>query len=592
MNILERAIAIVGASGLIFSLGELWFDNERIRRLFLGLYTFWRWMIGISLGAVIAIPIALGLFSVVSLEFSLGIIGIPLLFASVALQLSSSKKNALPAYAAIGFVLVIGPFYVFWPEPESAYADEVPDPENPARSVAWVVERTNGSPDESAFSRLVKAAEDDKNAKHANYCKTAIGDYLKLWKIGDKGSPLGRHDAHALAAFAVRQGEPETRERALEAIRTLGKDALHVAPILAAAGKTERSDSLRFQFVAVLHALEVRSNEALDFFESRLNDKDKQVRDRAALALLDLEPSRIGLPLLVDLANSREDELRVCAASVLEKRLADTKPTDLGHLRLALKSRSCEVQIAAIKAIDRLKESGKAVLPELTALISSHEPEVSSQALLTLRNMGMLSEIARKNSNPTILRLTIGEISSTRAKSSEELELYLSLLKNPDSSVKKVAAIAVIESFPERMEILQLCEFMSWDDKQLSAAAGELLRQKLASITFAELPTLREGLKTRSRDAQLAMLYAIGSLDTYAAPAVPDLVAFMSSNDNELGSQAAIAYYRTGELMHLLHTKPSKEVVCSALRGLGSYRANSKDVIAFLDTHLEPVMHL
>ena len=143
-------------------------------------------------------------------------------------------------------------------------------------------------------------------------------------------------------------------------------------------------------------------------------------------------------------------------------------------------------------------------------------------------------DVACENSEAAILTPTLAALRAKKIKTAELLAACEKHLDHPDTGVKDAAALMLLDLDPEGLKANRLAEFAARPNEEIRTAGERLLAQKLASVTAKDLPSLREGLKSPSRDVRIIFVDAIGMLKAEGKDAASDLADLLGPADKEL----------------------------------------------------------
>ena len=178
-------------------------------------------------------------------------------------------------------------------------------------------------------------------------------------------------------------------------------------------------------------------------------------------------------------------------------------------------------------------------------LVGNPDKGISLRAVLALDSMGKFVDVVRDNADANILSPALTALKSKGVKTEEELTAYEKHLQHPEGEVKRLAALALIQLAPARLQVDRLTDLMLTPNDEVRNAAGKLLRaklgEKLANVTIKDLPMLREGLKNPVREFRLSFVDAIGSLKANGQEAALDLAGLLGGPDKDISIQASRA---------------------------------------------------
>jgi hypothetical protein len=363
--------------------------------------------------------------------------------------------------------------------------------------------------------------------------RNALLVYAEAWRKNQL-APFERTDAASLAALLKTGEDAELQSLAIEGITRLGPQAPEaVVPLVNLARDNQDPRTLAAALVA-LRTIAVKTPDTLAVFEKHLDHADISVKDPAALGMLQLGPERLKMNRLLELMARPNEEIRAAADKLLRQKLANITAKELPELRQGLKNPVREIRLAFLDAIGSLKEEGKEAAPDLIPLIGSADKEVPERAILALEKMGRLVEVARDNSDAAILKPTLGALRAKKIKTAEALAVCEKHLDHADVGVKDAAALVLLDLEPERLQADRWAEFVSSTNEEVRTAGEKLLRKKLTSVAAKDLPSLRQGLKSPSRDVRIVFVDAIASLKADGKDAAPDLADLLGPADKDL----------------------------------------------------------
>src|SRR5207244_1208447 len=107
-------------------------------------------------------------------------------------------------------------------------------------------------------------------------------------------------------------------------------------------------------------------------------------------------------------------------------------------------------------------------------------------------------------------------------------------LDHADAAVHVAAALGLCRLGPQRVPLDRLLALAAGSNQDVRAAAAGALRQKLAAVTRADVPALRQGLRNPARAVRLAFLDALASLKEGGAEAAADVAGLLTSPEPEV----------------------------------------------------------
>ena len=416
--------------------------------------------------------------------------------------------------------------------PEVLAANELADKK--AKITQTLVKLGSDTAVNSDFTRLVKGLTHD-NVNLRPQARKALNTYVELWQKNEV-PPLQRADVPSLVALlnSRKSDDVELHSFAIAGVTRLGPQATAAARSLLEIAITNPETKVLASVLVALKATGVKSDGTLSLFEKHLDHPDASVNDPAASALLQLAPIRLPWKRVFDLVNRPNLEVRVAADKLLRQKLVNSTSKDLLDLRQGLKNPLRDVQLAVIDAIAMLKTNGKDAVRDIALLAGSSDKEISEHAVRALDSMDKLIEVARDNSDPEILKATLGELKSKGANTGETVMVYEKHLDHPDVVVQNLASLALVTLVPEQLTIAQLTKLMGLQSKEIRSSADRLLRKKLSTVMRKDVPELCKGLSNPVREVQLVFIDAIGSLKADGHEAASDLGTLLKSPDKEV----------------------------------------------------------
>lgn len=237
-----------------------------------------------------------------------------------------------------------------------------------------------------------------------------------------------------------------------------------------------------------------------------------------------------------------------------------------------------------------------AEIPALLMLLKADEStDFQFFALECLQKLGPqafsaevpLISIARGKASPNVLLRVLATLEIIEGKSDAAKDVFQANVTHPDEEVRNRAALAMLRLAPERISNPALIDFASRMNKELSNQSIKILRQRLAAVTPKDLPFLRAGLKSSSKECRLIFIDAIGSLQFNGRDAAQDLATLLTSTDEETVRHAVRSLHRLGSLQDAVKDDPSPNVLLAAIVEMRNSEAKKIDALSFYENHLK-----
>jgi serine/threonine protein kinase len=325
--------------------------------------------------------------------------------------------------------------------------------------------------------------------------------FVELWRK-DQAGMLQSSDVNALATLALAIDD-ELPWFAVDALAKLGPQAAAAAPHLVSLAQATSDPGLQARTISALKSTKVRSDQTLDLYATLLEHADANVKDLAALAILQLGPEKLSTDRLADLLGWKNRQISGEAEKHLRQRLSSISEQDLPALKQGLGHSVREVQLAYLDALGSLQTRGADAAPDLVPLIKSPDKVVAEQAMRTLERIGKLAEFARDHSDAMVVAASLAAMKRAGAKDSDSLAIYEKQLDHAEDRVKDTAALALVSFAPERLSTDRLVEFMA-RPQPLDLAATLALHKSEPS--HAELRSRGVAILATSLDPDLGNL--------------------------------------------------------------------------------------
>ncbi len=438
---------------------------------------------------------------------------------------------------------------------------------------------------------------------------------------------IGKRAKEAAPALLEVLGDPErdVREQAAKALKGIGATGITDTDQLKAAltdddwnvrhvasqvlGSMRAKGSVLQEFVeqldspdpddrqeAIRGLMQLNTADAVPAFDRALDDPEVAVRAAAVQALGQLKFTDTS-EALCRATKDRVAAIRTDAAQQLGSggRYSAITPDVIAALATLLGDPVPDVRAAACATIARFDSpSASPLIPRVVVLLDDLSTEVQQSAIDTLRSVARGNKAALEaltaqlnNLDPEHRQLTANAIGIVGRNDSGALAALVPLLSDPAEEVADEAtgAISYWEKLPASVAVplLERLNRLRDTDQQGHALAGVLVALGRFEAPPAEvIETLRGAVRTPPVGyGQLHAIEALAALGPVAAPAIPDLVALFSRDDQPLNyyahSFAVTALVRVGERGHdqlvaLLDTESddTRTIILQGLREQGS----------------------
>jgi len=361
---------------------------------------------------------------------------------------------------------------------------------------------------------------------------------LKIWKSNE-------FQVEKIIRF-LKNNDSFTRQSAVIAIGTVGKNVKDVVPII-----TEL-----------------------------LKDKNPDVRGAAAIALGTMgEHAKDAVPIITELLKDKNPDVRGAAAIALAtmgEHAKDAVPT----ITKLMKDKNCEFSNSALTTLGKMGEHAKDAVPAITNLLKDKNPNVRSSALTTLGIMGVHAKDAvpaianlLKDKNPDIRNsaaIVLGEMGEN-AKS--VIPALVALLEDdsPDIRQSTLNALQNIQedsknAYPESVSYSEADDWGENSDNVINTIPSVLLKNqdshvRLSSVsyTFQRLKDTDPFIRRSAVDAVVELLknenplildFTIKSFKNfgeYSIGVIPAIVELLKNEDHLVRCSALEAFRNMGE---------------------------------------------
>ena len=482
----------------------------------------------------------------------------------------------------------------------------------------------------AALDALRKLGDAAKAAREAIQMKTTKADpgvqvaaLRALYRLGDERPEVVTKLVHALAA-----PQASVRSEARWALLDIGPSA--IPEIL----NQLKSDSCDCQIAAldVLAEFGPLSKEACHAIPDLLKAESPELRRHAALLALQIGTVDAGCQQALLTATTDKDT-SVQQAALMALGVCGTPQQALPVLRKALKSPQPALRLAAVDALAGFGPDAAPAVPEILALLKDEQGLVSLHAAEALTQIGApaVASIVPLLKDAEYQPLALHMLDQIGPGATTAVSELVALLKSTSDEMTKRQICLVLAdlkvdaapALPELQKILMgkmgidrpaaayalgsigtepaLKEIARWSDDadplvRIAVAAAQLrAHPEDRAIRSAALPKLREALQRPEPNVRRMAAQAAALFGPEAAPALPELLAIVKSDQEdlmvreaalgalgELGTAAAPAI---SELVEL-HQKGQPELRLITTYTLGRLGPVAKPAVAELQRQL------
>ncbi len=388
----------------------------------------------------------------------------------------------------------------------------------------------------------------------------AAADMLADW--GYRAAPAAPHLVQALQS-----DDADLRWRAARALGTIGDAKSSAAALHTAA--TDEQPAVRAQALVALGRLGLSDKLTLATIAGGLTDKDVNVRRAAVWALRSAQADRKDvIPLVLKLLEDGEPSVVMPALNTLAEAGAEVVPAlieaiarpesrywaclvlaEIGPeaksavptLTKALSDEQPEIRLQAVIALGEIGEAAKSAGAELTKLLADPFPAVRASAVFALGRIGDQSAAAAivaadKADDPFMHAVSVwaqAKLGPDDARlQSQAVKLLVVSLAAEDRGLAQVAARSLADLGATNQAVeRELDKLLETSD----AAQADRIARALASLGPRVVPHAQRALKDPDRRA--AALQMLDRLGPDAAPAVPNLVELLKTDDPALKAE-------------------------------------------------------
>ncbi|MBC8869645.1 MAG: HEAT repeat domain-containing protein [Planctomycetes bacterium] len=332
--------------------------------------------------------------------------------------------------------------------------------------------------------------------------------------------------------------------------------------------------------------------DAVPVLTEALHDKDRQVRQAAAMAL-----SYVGLealPVIEEGLDDEDQQVRRAAARCLWGVLARSEDS-LPVFEKALQDEDREVRAEAAVALDTLVQMGPKAIPLLEKALQDEDGSVRQKAFSALRRMGTQAKgliplfgTVVQNTGQSVPR---GAVEALKYLGPEAIPVLEKALQSTDKSTRTAAAHALGHVALVRKRILDLEESLQGEDQRACLeAAGGLSRLGLDGRANSRV-ILERALHSEDQRVRLNAAYALEA--RMDRESIPTLQEALRHEDLRVRVHAAAALGRWGETQELVPTleqalrNEDPQVCLCAAHALGRMKARNANEMPVLQEALQ-----
>ena len=379
--------------------------------------------------------------------------------------------------------------------------------------------------------------EEEKNRLRERYYKKGVAANVLARSLGE----------------VIQEADSRVREKALDALRRLGREAEAAVPFLIEALKDQDS-RIRRSAAATLGAIGPEAEAAVPALIEALKDDGFGVPGSAAEALGRIGPeAKAAVPALIEMLKDQDDTVRSSAAWALGGIGLEAKAA-VSALIETLKDQDGTVRGSAARAFGGIGSEAKTAVSALIETLKDQVYAVRSSAAWALGKIG-------PDAVPFLIAALGDENEDVRSSASgalgsigpDAVPSLIAALGDKNDYVRSSAAWALGSIGPDA--IPSLIKTLKDQDSTVRSSAAEALG-KVGPGAKAAVPYLMEALKDQNSSVRSSAAAALGNIRTEVEAVLSPLIAALKDVNKDVRRSAAEALGRIG---------PETKAVVSAL---------------------------